>query len=115
MNIAGQNTMACTKGMDEDVAAGQPLKVRHLPRLLVYGLALGVQLACKVLRRAAPLSVYRVRSALALTRFDCTAARQGLGWRPRVTFENGIRRLVHWFREDPATRQVYRDRLDAAG
>lgn len=31
MNIAGQNTLACTKSMSEDVADGEPLRVLPLP------------------------------------------------------------------------------------
>lgn len=31
MNIAGQNTLACTKSMSEDVAEGEPLRVLPLP------------------------------------------------------------------------------------
>ncbi len=29
---------------------------------------------------------------------DCTAAKKGLGWRPRVGLEEGIKRTVAWFR-----------------
>jgi hypothetical protein len=31
MNIAGQNTLACTKSMSEDVPSGEPLRVLPLP------------------------------------------------------------------------------------
>jgi succinate dehydrogenase / fumarate reductase, iron-sulfur subunit len=32
MNIAGQNTLACTKSMSEDIPEGEPLRVLPLPR-----------------------------------------------------------------------------------
>jgi UDP-glucose 4-epimerase len=32
---------------------------------------------------------------------DATRARQGLGWRPRVTFTEGLRRTVEWSRHNP--------------
>ena len=75
-------------------ATGTSQKVTRLPRWLVYGLALGVQAAAGLLRRTAPLSVYRVRSALAFSRFDCTAARTKLGWQPRVGVEEGLKRTL---------------------
>lgn len=31
MNIVGQNTLACTKSMSEDVPDGEPLRVQPLP------------------------------------------------------------------------------------
>lgn len=70
--------------------SGERLRTVRLPRLLVYGAALVVQLLGRLLRRAAPLSVYRVRSALASTSFDCRAARERLGWQPRVGVRTGL-------------------------
>jgi predicted dehydrogenase/nucleoside-diphosphate-sugar epimerase len=65
-------------------------KVMHLPVAVVYGLALGVELLAKVLKRPAPLSRYRLKSALARMRFDCSCAENGLGWRPRVGVASGL-------------------------
>lgn len=33
---------------------------------------------------------------------DITAARQGLGWQPRVSLEEGLRASIRWFTEHPA-------------
>ncbi len=68
----------------------EPLKILRLPRLLVYTLALGVQTLAKLLRRAAPLSIYRVRSALGGSIFDCRAAQEHLGWQPRIGVRRGL-------------------------
>ena len=92
----------------------------------VYNVGTGVQTSLRevvqVARRVLNIAAEPVWGSLKPRTWDTAvwvadgrAIRDALGWRPRVTFENGIRRLVHWFREDPATRQVYRDRLDAAG
>ncbi|HUJ02704.1 MAG TPA: NAD-dependent epimerase/dehydratase family protein, partial [Rhizomicrobium sp.] len=58
-------------------------KIVRVPRFLVNLLAFGVEMLGAVLHRPVPLSRYRVASALAPIRFDCTAARERLGWAPR--------------------------------
>src|SRR5205814_179903 len=72
------------------VAQHEALRVRRLPRWLVYTLAFGVQMLGKVLRRSPPLSIYRVRSSVMRGRFDCRAARDGLGWQPRIGVHAGL-------------------------
>jgi len=64
-------------------AAGLDLKVTHIPLSAVYGMAWGLELLARMLHRPAPLSVYRVRSAMAPLSFDCSAAEQRLGWQPQ--------------------------------
>jgi nucleoside-diphosphate-sugar epimerase len=70
------------------------LKVTKVPRLVVDTLALGVEILAAVLRRPAPLSRYRVASALAPMVFDCSRAERGLGWKPRVGVREGLSRLL---------------------
>jgi predicted dehydrogenase/nucleoside-diphosphate-sugar epimerase len=65
-------------------------KVIHVPVAVVYGLALGFELLSKVLNRPVPLSIYRVKSALARMPFDCTRAENELGWQPRVGVASGL-------------------------
>jgi nucleoside-diphosphate-sugar epimerase len=60
------------------------LKVTYIPLAAVYGLGFGVELLARLLGRPAPLSVYRVRSAMAPLSFDGSAARDRLGWEPRI-------------------------------
>lgn len=67
-----------------------PLRAVHIPKMLVYGLALAVGTAFQLLRRRAPLSLYRVRSALRSLRFESDAALRVLEWRPRVGVERGL-------------------------
>jgi nucleoside-diphosphate-sugar epimerase len=73
------------------VAATGEGRVVHAPLALVYPLALGVDLLFRALRRSAPISIYRVRSALAHLSCDCRAAEERLGWKPRIGLEEGIR------------------------
>jgi nucleoside-diphosphate-sugar epimerase len=68
--------------------------VTHLPVAIVYSLALGFELLSKVLNRSVPLSIYRVKSALALMRFDCSRAENEIGWRPRVGVASGLQETM---------------------
>ena len=67
-----------------------PAKVVHVPRPFVYTLALAVQAAFGLLRRSAPLNLYRVRSALSSMRFDGSKARRLLDWVPAVSVDHGL-------------------------
>ncbi len=75
-------------------AAPAGMAIIKVPMLVVNTLALGVEILCGVLKRAAPLSRYRVASALAPLRFDCTAAEKVLGWKPRVGVKKGLETLL---------------------
>src|SRR5579859_1378547 len=69
-------------------------KVLHLPVAIVYSLALGFELLSKLLKRSAPLSIYRVKSALARLKFDCARAENELGWQPRVGVASGLQETM---------------------
>lgn len=71
--------------------ADQTLRVIHLPRWSVYGLALLGQLAAQVLRRPHAISLYRFRSALAHRRFSVDRAAERLDWRPQRGVLQGLR------------------------
>ncbi len=64
-------------------ASGVSLQIHHLPRPLVMTLGLAVQTVCGALRRPAPVSVYRLRSALAPRQFSIQRAVDVLQWQPR--------------------------------
>jgi predicted dehydrogenase/nucleoside-diphosphate-sugar epimerase len=85
-------------GLTQDEVARRCLSAKgaggaivHLPLAVVYPLAFAVDLMFKGMRRNAPLSIYRVRSALAHLACDCTAARRRLGWTPKVGIQEGLR------------------------
>jgi len=69
-------------------------RVIHLPVAAVYGLALGFDLLSKLFNRPVPLSVYRVKSALARMKFDCTRAEKELGWHPRIGVASGLQETM---------------------
>jgi 2-alkyl-3-oxoalkanoate reductase len=61
---------------------------------ILYTLAAGLEVLSKVLNRSAPLSIYRVRSALARLQFDCSRAEKEIGWRPRVGIASGLQETM---------------------
>jgi nucleoside-diphosphate-sugar epimerase len=69
-------------------------KVIHLPVVILYGLALGLEVLSKVLKRPAPLSIYRVKSALARMQFDCSRAEKEIGWLPCVGIASGLQETM---------------------
>jgi 2-alkyl-3-oxoalkanoate reductase len=69
-------------------------KVVHLPVAVVYSMALCFELLSKVLKRPLPLSIYRVKSALARMQFDCSRAENELAWRPRVGVASGLQETM---------------------
>jgi nucleoside-diphosphate-sugar epimerase len=40
------------------------------------------------------MSLYRLRSGLARLTFDCSRARQELGWQPKIRSREALRRLL---------------------
>lgn len=69
---------------------GDELKLVRVPKKLFLALAFGVELLGKLLRRDVPLTRYRVHSLRPLANFDPTAARERLGWTPRVGVQRGL-------------------------
>ncbi len=69
---------------------GSELKLLRVPVWTFMLLGWGVELLGKVLKRDVPLTRYRVRSLRPLAGFDTRAAREGLGWTPRVGVKGGL-------------------------
>jgi nucleoside-diphosphate-sugar epimerase len=65
----------------------------HAPLSLLYCAAFGAHAVFRLLGRNAPLTPYRLRSAIGRRDFDCTAAAKALGWRPRVGVREGLARM----------------------
>lgn len=66
-----------------------------VPYPVLYALALGVEKTGKALRleNPPPMTRYGVRFVACHCRYDVTRAREVLGYRPAVTFREGLRRL----------------------
>ena len=71
---------------------GSELKVVRVPVGVFMGLGYGVETLGKLLKRDVPLTRYRVRSLRPLANFDLTAARDRLGWTPKVGVRQGLDR-----------------------
>lgn len=70
------------------------LKATHIPLPLACFLAGGIETLTDMLHRPAPVSPYRLRSATAPLMFDCTKAREELGWLPRRQTGGALRALL---------------------
>ena len=66
------------------------LKILRSPVWLFLLLGWGVEQLGKLLRRDVPLTRYRVRSLRPLANFDGSAARNVLGWSPRIGVARGL-------------------------
>lgn len=66
------------------------LKVTYAPLPVLYCCAAGLQMLGRLFGRRVPLTIYRLRSIKSLV-FDAAAAREKLGWMPRVGVEEGMR------------------------
>jgi hypothetical protein len=70
------------------------LHVSRIPLKLACFLASGIEMLTSLLKRPAPISPYRLRSAIAPLVFDCTKAREQLGWQPRAHTRDTLRKLL---------------------
>jgi 2-alkyl-3-oxoalkanoate reductase len=70
------------------------LQVSRIPLKLACFLASGVEALANFLNRPAPISSYRLRSAVAPLVFDCSKAREQLGWQPRAHTRTTLRKLL---------------------
>jgi len=70
----------------------QRIKVIYAPLTFLYLAATGLELLGRVLRRQVPLTYYRLRSLKSRLRFDCRAAHDVLGWKPRIGVKEGLRK-----------------------
>jgi nucleoside-diphosphate-sugar epimerase len=69
---------------------GEKARVVYVPRLVFYTAAIGVEVLGALLRRSVPLTRYRVSAIKGIETFDCSAAREQLGWTPRVGVQRGM-------------------------
>jgi 2-alkyl-3-oxoalkanoate reductase len=76
-------------------AAREPRqRVTHISLKLASFLAHGVEGLAAMLKRPAPVSPYRLRSAVAPLVFDCAKARDQLNWQPHAHTRESLRKLL---------------------
>jgi 2-alkyl-3-oxoalkanoate reductase len=116
---------ACVKALDADLPSGTALHIDdggvhtmeelivqaesamgrrarfrfHLPRKLVETAALGAELYGKATNRAVMLTRDKCNELFEQWVCDSTRAQKLLGWKPLVSFDEGIRRTVAWYRQ----------------
>jgi nucleoside-diphosphate-sugar epimerase/predicted dehydrogenase len=70
--------------------AGDGSRVIRVPRPIVFALARLSELVFGALGRKSPVALYRLKSALALLKFESDRASRLLGWKPCVGVRRGI-------------------------
>jgi nucleoside-diphosphate-sugar epimerase len=77
------------------IMAREPhLRKLRLPLSSAIWLAKPIEMIARILRRAPPISPYRIRSAVSKVHFDCSKVRSQLGWRPRTPSAEALRSLL---------------------
>jgi len=84
-------------------AAGVAPVTRSVPASLAYSAGWFLEMAYRVLRIESepPMTRFLARELATAHWFDITAARRDLGYEPRVSIEEGLRRLGEWLRKSP--------------
>jgi 2-alkyl-3-oxoalkanoate reductase len=70
------------------------LRITRIPLGLACFLAGGIECVITTLGRPAPISPYRLRSAVAPLTFDCSMAREQLHWEPHGHTRDALRKLL---------------------
>lgn len=75
---------------------------RRIPTPVAIQLAWMSEIMARLVGKREPPSLTRYGVYIVSNRgdFDCTRARQELGWQPRVTFEEGLARTVEWYKSE---------------
>jgi nucleoside-diphosphate-sugar epimerase len=81
---------------------GPSLKVVYAPKWVLSAAALAAGLVSRATGVALPLSPYRLKSSRPLGPFDCTAARERLGWKPRIGARKGLEQVSRREPVEPA-------------
>jgi predicted dehydrogenase/nucleoside-diphosphate-sugar epimerase len=66
------------------------LRVTYVPKALLYAAGIGIGTLGSLLRRSVPLTRYKVSAIRGIATFDCSAARERLGWTPRIGVHKGM-------------------------
>jgi nucleoside-diphosphate-sugar epimerase len=79
---------------------GYAFPQRHVPYTVAFALAWFVEWTYRLLRRRdqPPLTCYAVSLLAKNMTLDISAAQRDLGYRPRVSIDEGVDRCVHWWR-----------------
>ncbi|WP_019447845.1 NAD(P)-dependent oxidoreductase [Cupriavidus sp. BIS7] len=80
-----------------------PLRTRKLPWPVVDALARGMESAARIFGRGEPVLTRYSAAVLAFSQtLDVSALRNELGWRPRISIDEGIGRHARWWLEQQA-------------
>jgi nucleoside-diphosphate-sugar epimerase len=81
-------------------ALGYPRPTKHLPYKVTFAAAFALEAVFRAIRFPKPPFITRYATWLVgrTTDYSTERARQELGWRPTVGYDEGVRRTVAWYR-----------------
>jgi nucleoside-diphosphate-sugar epimerase/predicted dehydrogenase len=103
------NLVDASNGDQEELArtlrevTGGRIRPLFAPYPLVWAAMLGLDLLSLVRHGKLGTARYRLQRTLAPMRFECTAARKDLGWRPRIALAEGLARVLNGDQRRPAS------------
>jgi nucleoside-diphosphate-sugar epimerase len=82
-------------------SVGAPIASRHIPYGAAYVASWCMELVWKLLRKKSRplLTTYSVKNLGSRLQFSIDKAERILGWRPSVSYEEGFKRTMEWFKE----------------
>ena len=92
VNLVDPGEVTQREYIDFARSASPAIRAAYVPKNILMVAAVGIELLGHVLKRSVPLSRYRIRSIVPLSNFDQTAAKELLGWMPRVGVREGLQR-----------------------
>ncbi|MCX6354267.1 MAG: NAD-dependent epimerase/dehydratase family protein [Candidatus Aureabacteria bacterium] len=81
---------------------GLPRPTKNIPYPMAVGLCAILEISAKVfkLRSAPPLNRFRMKFMHTYLTFDISKARRELGYGPAISFEQGLRESLQWFKQN---------------
>ncbi len=78
----------------------------HIPYAVAYAVAIVMELTWKILRlRSRPLlTTYTVKNLGSRLRFSIARAERELGWKPKISYREGLNRTLNWLRTLDSTK-----------
>lgn len=122
LTIAGDGSQFRKFVYVEDLAEGNVLALRSVAKNKIYNLDGREKVTIKQIAETVKKIIGNVKIEYIPARpgdfsgkeVSSERARQELGWRPGVDFEEGVRRYVDWYRKEEAKRQEDWRKLDEA-
>ncbi len=104
----------------EDLAEGNVITLKSTTRNKIYNLDGNDKITIKQIAESIQKILGNVRiehipgrpGDFSGKEVSCELARKELGWRPKVSFENGLSRYIEWYKERESSKNSDREKID---